>query len=69
MTYWIESRIPEDVVREGFFIDETLQGAKGARSILVLLGDMHVEVVAERLRERGYRAETNHDLVPVRRWE
>ncbi|SRR6266436_2905153 len=69
MTFWIESRIPEDLVREGFFIDQTLQAAKGAESILMLLGDLHVDAVGKKLTEMGHRVETNHDLFPVRRWE
>ncbi len=69
MTFWIESRIPEDLARESFFIDQTLQAAKGAESILMLLGDLHVDAVAKRLTEMGHRVETNHDLFPVRRWE
>jgi hypothetical protein len=69
MTFWIESRIPEDLVREDFFIGRTLQAASGAASILMLLGDLHVDAVAKRLTEMGHRVETNHDLFPVRRWE
>jgi hypothetical protein len=69
MSFWIESRIPEDIVRESFFIDQTLHAAKDAGSILMLLGDLHVDAVAKRLIERGHRVETNHDLFPVRRWE
>jgi hypothetical protein len=69
MEYWIEHRIPEDVVREGFFINQTLQAANGAASILMLLGDLHVDAVAARLTKMGHRVETNHDLFPERRWE
>jgi hypothetical protein len=69
MTVWIESRIPADIVREGFFIEQTLQAANGADSILMLLGDLHVDAVEERLTKMGHHVETNHDLFPVRRWE
>jgi hypothetical protein len=69
MQTWIESRIPEDEIREDFFIDQTLQHAGGAQSILMLLGDMHVDAVSEKLRQMGHRVSTNHDLFPVKRWE
>jgi hypothetical protein len=69
MTFWIESRIPADIVREGFFIDQTIQSASDAESIMMLLGDLHVDAVAERLTKMGHQVETNHDLFPVRRWE
>jgi hypothetical protein len=69
MQKWIESRIPEDEIREDFFIDETLKHAGGAQSILMLLGDMHVDAVAEKLRKMGHRVSTNHDLFPIRTWE
>jgi hypothetical protein len=69
MSFWIEIRIPEDVVRESFFIEQTLLAANGLESILMLLGDAHVEAVAERLTKSGHRVKTNHDLIPVRRWE
>jgi hypothetical protein len=36
VAFRIESRIPEDLVRESFFIDQTLQAAKDAESILML---------------------------------
>ena len=69
MERWIESRIPEDEIREGFFIDQTLRGAGDAQSILMLVGDMHVDAVSEKLRQMGHSVSTNHDLFPVRRWE
>ncbi|MGB8581550.1 MAG: hypothetical protein WCD47_12065 [Candidatus Sulfotelmatobacter sp.] len=69
MQTWIESRIPEDDIREDFFIARTVQHAGDAQSILMLLGDMHVDAVGEKLREMGHRVSTNHDLFPVRRWE
>lgn len=69
MQTWIESRIPEDDVREDFFITRTLQHARDAQSILMLLGDMHVDAVADKLRKMGHRVSTNHNLFAVRRWE
>jgi hypothetical protein len=69
MERWIESRIPEDEIREEFFIDQTLRGVGDAQSILMLLGDMHVDAVGEKLRQMGHRVSTNHDLFPVRRWK
>lgn len=66
---WIECRVPEDDIREDFFIEQTLQGAGDAQSILMLLGDMHVDAVAEKLAKMGHRVSTNHDLFPVKRWE
>jgi hypothetical protein len=69
MSVWIESRIPADLVREGFFIDQMLQAANTAESSLMLLGDLHVDAVAERLTKMGHQVETNHELFPVRRWE
>jgi hypothetical protein len=69
MTTWIERRIPEDEIREHFFIEQTLQGAGDAQSILMLLGDLHVDAVGEKLRKMGHRVSTNHALFPVKRWE
>jgi hypothetical protein len=49
MENWIDCRIPEDAIREDFFIDQTLQGAAGVQSVVILLGDMHVEEVGSKL--------------------
>jgi hypothetical protein len=65
----IEKRIPEDDVREDFFIREILQANNASGEVLVLLGDMHVIPVAEKLRAVGHTVTTRHELVPVRRWE
>ena len=64
-----DCRIAEDDTREDFFVDQILRGADGARSVLILLGDMHVEATAEKLARMGHRVVTNHELVPVKRWE
>ena len=69
MERWIESRIPEDEIREDFFIEQTLRGLGGAQSILMLLGDMHVDAVGEKLEKMGHSVSSNHDLFPVKRWE
>jgi hypothetical protein len=69
MQRWIESRIPEDEVREEFFVEQTLCDAAEAQSILMLLGDIHVDAVGERLSRMGHNVSTNHDLFPVKRWE
>jgi hypothetical protein len=62
MTYWIESRIPEDDIREEYFIRRTLDESNGAKNILMLLGDLHVDAVCEKLRRRGYIVAVNHEL-------
>jgi len=54
MESWIESRISEDEIREDFFIDQTLRGAGEAQSILMLVGDMHVDAVGDKLRPMGH---------------
>jgi hypothetical protein len=69
METWIESRIPEDEIREDFFVKQTLSSAGIAESILMLLGDMHVDAIAEKLTKIGHHVSTNHDLFPVKRWE
>jgi len=69
METWIECRIPEDAIREDFFVEQTLKGAGDAQSILILLGDMHVDAVGEKLRIMGHSVSANHDLFPVKRWE
>jgi hypothetical protein len=69
MTTWIECRIPEDEIREDFFIQQTLSEAQGADSVLVLVGDLHVDAVGEKLRQMDYSVATNHELFPVKRWE
>lgn len=69
MSFWVEIRIPEDVVIESFFIEQTLQTVNGTESILMLLGGAHVDAVAARLTKKGHQVETNHELLPVKRWE
>jgi hypothetical protein len=69
MNFWIESRIPEDEIREDYFIRKTLSEAHAARSILMLLGDLHIDAVSEKLRRMGHDVTANHELFPVKRWE
>jgi hypothetical protein len=35
----------------------------------MLLGDMHVDAVGEKLKKLGHTVSTNHDLLAVKRWE
>jgi len=65
----IEKRIPADAVREDFFVAQILQATNHDESVLVLLGDMHVVPVAEKLRARGHNVDIRNDLVPIKRWE
>lgn len=69
MEKWIQFRIPEDEIREDFFIRETLENGRDAQSILMLLGDMHVNAVGEKLLKLGHRVSINRDFFPVRRWQ
>jgi hypothetical protein len=68
MEYWIEHRIPEDEIRENFFADQ-ISKASYPGDVLVLLGDMHVRPVADRLRAMGHDVELRPELVPVKRWQ
>jgi hypothetical protein len=68
MQTWIEYRVPQDEIREDFFVERTLQEFGGAQSILMLLGDLHVDAVGEKLTELGHNVTVNHELFPVRRW-
>jgi hypothetical protein len=65
-----EYRIAEDDIREEFFEEEIIEAANacGADSVLVLCGDMHVEALKTKLEAVGHQAETNHTLIPEKRW-
>ena len=65
----IEKRIPEDDIREDFFVREILKANNAGGEVLVLLGDMHVIPVADKLRAMGHTVATRHELVTVKRWE
>jgi hypothetical protein len=69
MEYWIERRILEDLVREDFFVNQILEASDSPGDVLVLLGDMHVMPVADRLGAKGHTVEIRPELVPVKRWE
>jgi hypothetical protein len=66
---WIEHRIPADALREDFFVNQVLEANGSDGEVLVLLGDMHVMPVAEKLRSMGHTVDVRHELVPVKRWE
>lgn len=68
MSCWIESRIPEDTVREAYFVRRIEAEASPTQTALVLLGDMHVQRVADALTEQQYQVEIVQDLVPKKRW-
>ena len=68
MSCWIESRIPEDTVREAYFVRRIEEGASTNQTALVLLGDMHVQKVADVLTAQEHQVEIVKDLVPKKRW-
>jgi hypothetical protein len=69
MERWIESRIPQGEITEDFFIEQTLRGEGDAQSILMLLEDIHVVAIGEKVEKMGHSVSANHDLFPVKRWE
>jgi len=68
MEYTIEHRIPEDEVREEYFTSRILAETRPDSTVLVLIGDMHVLPIADRLRASGHTVEILSELVPVKRW-
>jgi hypothetical protein len=68
MSCWIESRIPEDTVREAYFVQRIEAGASPNRTTLILLGDMHVQKVADALTAQEHQVEIVQDLIPKKRW-
>lgn len=68
MTCWIESRIPEDTIREAYFVRRIKTEAKPAQIALALLGHMHVEKVADALVAQDHGVETIYDLISKKRW-
>jgi hypothetical protein len=64
----IEVRIPEDDIREEFFVAETIRCAGEAESIMILCGDMHVDAVKEKLERYGHRVEKDESLITDKRW-
>jgi hypothetical protein len=68
MEYTIEERIPEDEIREEYFVEQILTEEHVEGDVLVLVGDMHAEPVANRLRARRHNVEVRGELVPIKRW-
>jgi hypothetical protein len=68
MEYTIEERIPADEIREDYFAEHILAAESAQGDILVLVGDMHVEPVARRIRAKGQTVEIRPELVPIKRW-
>ena len=68
MTCWIESRIPEDTVREAYFVRRIETETRPNQITLVLLGDMHVQKVADALTEQEHEVELVQDLISKKRW-
>lgn len=67
----IDHRIPEDDIRERFFAAEAIETerASGARSVLILCGDMHADFLKRILRASQYQAEVNRSLIPQTNWQ
>jgi hypothetical protein len=67
----IKHRIPEDGAREQFFAAEATREAKGigARSVLMLCGDMHADFVKAILGASQHQAEVNRNLVARKYWQ
>jgi hypothetical protein len=51
-------RIPEDEIRERFFVEKTKKNAEDAESILVICGHEHVGPLKEKLEGEGDQVET-----------
>ena len=64
----IEHRIPEDDIREDFFVAETLQAAGKSESILILCGDMHVQALKQKLEKYEHKVDKDESLIPDKRW-
>lgn len=54
---WKECRIPEDEIRECFFIDKIKKESRNADSILVVCGHGHVEALRTKFQELGDQVE------------
>lgn len=68
MEFTIEERIPADEVREDYFAARILSAEKAHGDVIVLLGDMHVLPVADKLKASGHTVEILAELVPIKRW-
>jgi hypothetical protein len=67
----IDHRIPEDDIREHFFAETSIQEASvvGAKTILVLCGDMHADFLKSILEASKHQVEVTHDLIPWKYWQ
>ncbi|WP_433964600.1 hypothetical protein [Tunturiibacter gelidiferens] len=68
MSCSIEYRIPEDTIREAYFVQRIETAATPDRITLVLLGDMHVQEVANALSAQGHQVEIVQELIAKKRW-
>jgi hypothetical protein len=68
MSFWIEYRIPEDTVREAYFAQRIEAAAMPNQTMLILLGDIHVQEVANALSDQGHQVEIVKELIPKKRW-
>lgn len=64
----IEHRIPEDDIREDFFVTKSLRGAGESENILILRGDMHVQALKDKLELLGHRVDKDESLILDKRW-
>jgi len=67
MSFLIEFRIPEDEIREAYFVQRIEGATEPRQKTLVLLGDMHVREFANARSNRGHRVEIVQKLVPKKR--
>jgi hypothetical protein len=68
MSWWIEYRIPEDKIREAYFVQRIEEATGHNQKALVLLGDMHVQEVADALSTRGHEVQIAQALISKKRW-
>lgn len=68
MSCWIEYRIQEDKIREAYFVQRIEEATGHNQKALVLLGDMHVQEVANALSTRGHEVEIAQELISKKRW-
>jgi hypothetical protein len=65
----IDTRIPEDDVREEFFCKQAIDAAAtGAKSGLVLCGDMHADAVSKKLQAHQCQSKADHTLIEKKYW-
>ncbi len=59
-------RIPADFIREDFFINRILEAEDSGGDVLVLMGNMHVMPVTEKLRMMGHTVIFREELFSIR---